>query len=51
MHVQAMFDAITDRNTEVDLARQGDDPAVRAGAKGLRITGPATMHRIRATPT
>ena len=48
-HIQAMFDAITDRNTEVDLARQSGDPAVRAGVKGVRITGPATMHRIRAT--
>ncbi|GAA1503558.1 tyrosine-type recombinase/integrase [Dactylosporangium maewongense] len=49
VHVQAMFDAITDRNTAVDLARQSDDPAARAGVKGIRITGPATMHRIRAT--
>ena len=48
-HVQAMFDAITERNTEVDLARQSDDLAIRASVQGVRITGPATMHRIRAT--
>lgn len=48
-HVRGMFDAIADRNTAVDLARQSDDPDIRAGVKGVRITGPATMHRIRAT--
>lgn len=48
-HIQAMFDAITDRNTRIDLARQSDDPQLRASVKGTRIVSPATMHRIRAT--
>lgn len=49
VHVQAMFDAIAERNTAVEIARQSDDPAVRATVKGLRVVSPATMHRIRAT--
>ncbi len=46
-HVQAMFDAIGERNIEIDLARESDDPAIRASVRGVRTTGPATMHRIR----
>jgi integrase len=48
-HIQHMFDAITERNTTVELARNSDDPALRASVKGMRITSAATMHRIRAT--
>ncbi|GAA4595740.1 integrase [Actinoplanes octamycinicus] len=48
-HISAMFAAITDRNIAIETARDSDDPAVRASVKGQRITGPATMHRIRAT--
>ncbi|HEX8347261.1 MAG TPA: site-specific integrase [Actinoplanes sp.] len=48
-HLQAMFDGIDDRNVQLDIARSSDDPEVRASVKGVRRTGPATMHRIRAT--
>ncbi|MFG1802448.1 tyrosine-type recombinase/integrase [Micromonospora carbonacea] len=48
-HIEAMFTAITDRNTTIEIARQSDDPQIRATMRGRRITGPATMHRIRAT--
>ena len=48
-HIQEMFDAIDERNELVRAARQSDDPEVRASVKGLRITGPATKQRIRAT--
>jgi integrase len=47
-HVQAMFDAITERTTAVEIARQSDDLDIRAGIRGRRSTGAATMHRIRA---
>jgi integrase len=48
-HVQAMFDAIADRNTAIDLARRSPDPGVRASVKGMRPMSPASMHRLRAT--
>ncbi len=48
-HIEAMFTAITDRTTTIEIARQSDDPDIRATVKGVRTTGPATMHRIRAT--
>jgi len=48
-HITAMFDAITDRNTAVQIARQNADPAIRASVTGIRVTGPVMMHRIRAT--
>lgn len=48
-HIEAMFTAIADRNTTVEIARQSDDPQIRAALNGVRITGPATMQRIRAT--
>lgn len=44
-----MFDAITDRAIAVQLARDSDDPDIRATVKGIRPTGPASMQRIRAT--
>jgi hypothetical protein len=48
-HIEAMFTAIADRTTAIDVARQSDDRQIRATVKGMRTTGPATMHRIRAT--
>jgi integrase len=48
-HIEAMFTAIADRNTAIEIARQSDDPEVRAAVRGVKTTGPATMQRIRAT--
>ena len=48
-HIKAMFNAITDRNIAIEAARSSDDPTVRASVRRHRTTGPATMHRIRAT--
>jgi integrase len=48
-HIQAMVDAILDRNTTIDLARHSDDPDARSNVKGMRIVTGATLHRIRAT--
>ncbi|TQS42816.1 site-specific integrase [Cryptosporangium phraense] len=48
-HLQAMVAAIEDRTTGIEIARQSDDPEVRASVKGVPTTGPATLHRIRAT--
>ena len=48
-HVKAMIVAINARNNEVKAARTSPDPQVRASVKGVRITGPATLQRIRAT--
>ena len=48
-HIQAMFDAIAQRNIEVELARQSDDKQIRNSVKGVRVVSAATMHRIRAT--
>jgi integrase len=48
-HIQAMFDAITERNTTVEIARLSDDLAIRATVNGARVVSAATLHRIRAT--
>ncbi|MEV4720529.1 hypothetical protein AB0J94_25280 [Micromonospora noduli] len=48
-HVEAMFAAIADRSTAIEIARQSDEPTIRASVRGLRTTKPASMHRIRAT--
>ena len=48
-HVAALFDAIAERNDEIEAARASDDPTARASVTGLRITGAATMQRYRAT--
>jgi integrase len=48
-HVQAMFDAITERNTHIEITRQSDDPTTRATVAGQKVVSAATMHRIRAT--
>jgi integrase len=47
--VQAVFDAIDERNEVIVRARESGDPGLRARVKGCRVVGPATMHRIRAT--
>ena len=48
-HIEAMFRAIEARNHEIEIARQSDDPELRASVKGVTIVSAATMHRIRAT--
>jgi integrase len=48
-HVEAMFNAIADRNTAIEIARQTGDPDIRAAVDHVRVTSPATMQRIRAT--
>ncbi|MEU7756728.1 tyrosine-type recombinase/integrase [Micromonospora sp. NPDC049171] len=48
-HIEAMFTAIADRSTAIEVARQSDDAAIRASVRGQRPTRPPTMHRIRAT--
>jgi integrase len=48
-HLQSMFDSISDRNLQIDIARSSDDVDLQASARGVRRTGPATMQRIRAT--
>jgi integrase len=47
--VAALFDAIAEHNDEIETARASDDPQTRASVTGMRITGPATMQRYRAT--
>ena len=48
-HVAALFDAIAERNDEIETARASDDPQTRASVTGIRTTGAATMQRYRAT--
>lgn len=48
-HIEAMFNAIADRNIQIDVARSSDDAEVRASVKGARTVSSATMQRIRAT--
>jgi integrase len=48
-HISRCFAAIDARNTEILAARASADPAVRASVRGVRVTGPATKQRIRAT--
>ncbi|WUI01589.1 site-specific integrase [Spirillospora sp. NBC_00431] len=47
--VQAVFDAIEERNEVIARARASGDRTDRERVKGARAVGPATMHRIRAT--
>ncbi|MET7951053.1 tyrosine-type recombinase/integrase [Micromonospora sp. NPDC005324] len=47
-HISAMFTAITDRNTAIEVAKQSEDPQIRATVRGIRATGSATIQRIRA---
>jgi integrase len=48
-HIEAMFDAISERNATLDARRTSTDPQVRATVFGLRKVGPSSQHRIRAT--
>jgi integrase-like protein len=48
-HVRAMFIAIIEHNQQLEADRTSDNPVVRAAVLGLRATGSATRHRIRAT--
>jgi integrase len=47
--VQALIRQIKERNDEILEARASDDPTVRKTMAGVRPTGEATRHRIRAT--
>lgn len=47
--VQAVFDAIEERNEMITRARGSGDCEGRERVKGCRAVGPATLHRIRAT--
>jgi integrase len=48
-HVQALIRWIKERNDTILDARSNPDPAVRKSMAGVRTTGEATRHRIRAT--
>jgi integrase len=48
-HVQALIRWIKERNDKILDARSSPDPAVRKSMAGVRTTGEATRHRIRAT--
>ncbi len=48
-HIEAMFDAITTRNKNLQECRASPDPVVRASAHGGRVVGVSTQHRILAT--
>lgn len=48
-HIDDLVDRIEDRNTAIREACASLDPAVRAGVRGVRPTGAATIARVRAT--
>jgi integrase len=48
-HLDTMFDAIDERNEQITTMRASRDENSRDKVKGMRLVGPATMHRIRAT--
>lgn len=49
-HIDELVDQIEAHNVTVRGARASSDPAgVRAGVRGVRLTGQATIARIRAT--
>jgi integrase len=48
-HIDAMYDAIDERNTNIRTLRASRDPATRDQVKGQRTVGVATQHRIHAT--
>ncbi|MFV2179925.1 tyrosine-type recombinase/integrase [Actinomadura sp. LOL_016] len=47
--VEAVFEAIDERNDLVVRARESRDAGLRERVKGRRVVGPATKHRVRAT--
>ncbi|MEV0136424.1 site-specific integrase [Dactylosporangium sp. NPDC050688] len=49
VHIDAMYDAIDERNTAIAAHRASRDPAVRDRVKGQRIVSASTKHRIHAT--
>ncbi|WP_250008752.1 site-specific integrase [Actinoplanes sp. M2I2] len=48
-HIDELVDRIEAQNTAIRNARNSTDPAARAGVRGVRPTGQATIARIRAT--
>lgn len=48
-HLDALFDAIDERNELIATMRASRDAANREKVKGMRLVSAATMHRIRAT--
>ncbi|WP_435113697.1 tyrosine-type recombinase/integrase [Nocardiopsis synnemataformans] len=48
-HIEAMFDAIEDKNVRLLECRESADPQVRASVTRQRVTSLSTKHRIRAT--
>jgi len=48
-HIDAMYDAIDERNTTITTLRASPQQENRDQVKGQRIVGPATQHRIHAT--
>lgn len=48
-HLNDMVDAVEDRNQLITAGRASTDPDQRAAVRGMRLIGPATLHRIRAT--
>lgn len=47
-HINDMFAALEGRNSDILDRRASPDATVRASAKGQRVVGAATMHRIHA---
>lgn len=48
-HIQAMFTALEQRNTQIRTDRASRDPAVRATVTGVRAMAAASMRRLHAT--
>lgn len=47
--VASVFDTIDEQNELILECRGSEDPVLRAKVKGMRVVGPATKQRIRAT--
>ena len=48
-HIEDLIERIEARNTAIREARASSDPVVRASVRGVRVTGPATIARVRGT--
>jgi integrase len=48
-HIEAMFTALTARNTKISQARASDDPIVRAAVRGSRVLSASSLQRLRGT--